>query len=156
MRRGHSHPMVVSMSPFIRHYLEMVVSMAVGMVAYAIVFRRGMAWTGYRDELVMAVFMTAPMVAWMRYRGHTWRQAAEMTAAMLAPVAVVVVVAVELLGVTGRGLGMASHLSMLLGMLALMLVRRDEYTHSGSCAHDSHHATHTAGPDAHVLPKPIG
>ena len=123
------------MKLFIRHYLEMVAAMVAGMVTYAAVFRRGMAWTGYGDEVVMAAFMTVPMVAWMRYRRHTWRQAAEMSAAMLAPVAAVVVGAVEVLGITGRGLGMASHLAMLLGMLALMLARRAEYAHTAACHH---------------------
>ena len=35
--------------------------------------------------VVIAVAMTAPMVAWMRFRGHTWRSCNEMGAAMLLP-----------------------------------------------------------------------
>jgi hypothetical protein len=34
---------------------------------------------------LMGVFMAAPMVAWMLYRGHSWRDGGEMTAAMLVP-----------------------------------------------------------------------
>ena len=124
-----------------RHYLEMVLAMAAGMMVYATAFGRGMAFTGYRDEAIMAAFMTAPMVAWMRYRGHTWRQAAEMTAAMLVPFAVAVVALVGRAGVSDQAVGMASHGAMLLGMLALMVFRRAEYAHAGHCHHDGAAAT---------------
>ena len=118
---------------FVRHYLEMVLAMVAGMVAYAMAFGRGMAFTGYGDEAVMAAFMAAPMVAWMRYRGHSWRQAGEMAAAMLVPMGVVVVALVGAGGVSARAIGMASHGAMLLGMLVLMAVRRREYAHAGGC-----------------------
>jgi hypothetical protein len=90
---------------FARHYAEMVLAMVVGMMAYALVYGRGMAFTSYGDEAVMAAFMTAPMVAWMRYRGHSWRQSAEMSAAMLVPTAAVVV----------------------------LMASRSEYGHAGAC-----------------------
>jgi hypothetical protein len=35
--------------------------------------------------LGMAVTMTVPMVAWMRYRGHGWQANTEMSAAMFLP-----------------------------------------------------------------------
>jgi flagellar biosynthetic protein FliP len=122
-----------SLSHFVRHYLEMVLAMAAGMMAYAMLFGRGMAFTGYRDEALMAAFMTVPMVAWMRYRGHTWRQAAEMAAAMVVPMAVVVILGAGRPGVSDRAIGVASHAAMLLGMLALMVVRRADYAHAGAC-----------------------
>ena len=134
---------------FVRHYLEMVVAMAAGMMLYAVLFRRGMTWTGYLDQTLMAVFMTVPMVGWMRYRGHTWRQAAEMSAAMLLPFAAVVLLFVEALGLTGRQLGMASHLAMLLGMLAWMRYRRDEYAHHGVCLPGAY-------PEGAPVPAPSG
>jgi hypothetical protein len=118
---------------FIRHYLEMVVAMFIGMFAYGIIFKRGMAFTGYFDEAVMAAFMTVPMVAWMLHRGHTWHQSAEMSIAMLLPMAVVVVFLAGQLGVSNRMFGMSTHIAMLLGMLVLMIVRRADYTHTGSC-----------------------
>ena len=136
-----------SMKQFVAHYAEMVLAMAAGMMVYGLLFRRGPAWTGYGDEAVMAIFMTVPMVAWMRYRRHSWRQAAEMAGAMLVPMAVVVVVAVQLLGATGRSLGMSSHIAMLLGMLALMVVRRADYVHSGHGTHGTH-GTHGKPDDA--------
>jgi hypothetical protein len=33
----------------------------------------------------MAISMTIPMVAWMRYRRHSWRNSMEMGAAMMLP-----------------------------------------------------------------------
>jgi hypothetical protein len=122
----------------IRHYIEMVLAMAAGMAVYGMLFRRGIAWTGYRDEIVMAAFMTVPMVALMRYRRHTWRQAAEMAAAMLIPTAVVVIAGVELLGITGRTLGMSSHAAMLVGMLGWLLLRRADYGHGAHAARAAH------------------
>jgi hypothetical protein len=126
-------PARLDLGGFARHYLEMVLAMAAGMMVYAMVFGRGMAFTSYGDEAVMAAFMTAPMVAWMRYRGHSWRQAAEMAAAMVVPTAVVVLALAGRPGVSDRALGLSSHAAMLLGMLALMVVRRGDYAHPGSC-----------------------
>ena len=118
---------------FVRHYLEMVVAMAAGMMVYGLAFGRGMAFTGYGDEAMMAAFMTVPMVAWMRYRGHSWRQCAEMAVAMLVPMAAVVLALAGRPGVSDRALGMGSHAAMLLGMLVLMIVRRSEYAGDGHC-----------------------
>ena len=76
----------------------------------------------------MAAFMVAPMVTWMRVRGCSWRNGAEMSAAMLLPIAAVIVL---------RGLGRldtlpwlsdSEHTAMLVGMLVFMLYRREHYT----------------------------
>ena len=76
--------------------------------------------------LGMAVTMTIPMVAWMRYRGHGWRPCAEMSAAMFLPT----FVAIALLATVDYGtLMMAEHVAMLLAMLVAMLLRPSEYTH---------------------------
>jgi flagellar biosynthetic protein FliP len=81
----------------------------------------------------MAVTMTAPMVVWMRYRGHAWRPNIEMATSMLIPTFVVM----GLLwgGVGGSGsLMVPEHAGMLFCMLVAMLLRRDEYsceTHHG-------------------------
>ncbi len=121
---------------FVGHFLEMFFSMMVGMpvlgvisAALAPTFPVLRAPTVY--SVLMVIFMTVPMVAWMRFRGHTWRQAGEMTAAMLAPSAVL-----QAVGVSGP-----VHMpAMLLGMLGIMLYRRDEYLH-GHC----HDVCHTDG-----------
>ena len=76
----------------------------------------------------MGVAMTIPMVGWMRYRGHPWSDGMEMTAAMLLPMfALVLPVALGL--IAGHSFLMLAHVAMLGGMLALMLYRRDRYTH---------------------------
>lgn len=93
---------------------------------------------GYASPFVeyglMGASMCAPMVAWMRYRGHSWSDGLEMTAAMLVPM-LALVVAAEL-GAAGRvpgptdhSLVMLSHAAMVAGMVALMVCRRDRYAH---------------------------
>jgi hypothetical protein len=77
---------------------------------------------------VMAFTMTAPMVAWMRWRGHNWQPTLEMAAAMIVPT--LGVLAMLAAGVDDLALLMAvEHVAMLGGMLAAMLARRDEYSH---------------------------
>jgi hypothetical protein len=117
---------------FVRHYLEMVVAMVAGMAVYGMLFRGNLLSRSYADEALMGLFMTVPMVAWMRHRGRSWRQSAEMAAAMLAPAAAVVAVGAAQPGVSDRALMLSSHTAMLLGMLVLMLVRRADYGHAGA------------------------
>jgi hypothetical protein len=79
---------------FAGHYLEMLVAMAVGMVALAPVWDG--LWPGHADRpdtasLAMATNMTVAMVAWMAVRGHTRRGIALMSAAMVVPFAVLAV-----------------------------------------------------------------
>ena len=76
----------------------------------------------------MVVFMTVPMVAWMRLRGHSWRHGAEMAAGMLAPAVVIYILLGLGAGATLPWLQEADHPAMLLGMLAAMLLRREHYT----------------------------
>ncbi len=58
----------------------------------------------------MALTMTVPMVAWMRYRGHGWRPCLEMAAAMFVPT----FVAIALLGaIDFDALMMFEHVGML-------------------------------------------
>ena len=114
---------------FLRHFLEMVVAMMAGMLLLGLIdVSLSPRIPALEDPAVaiplMGIFMTVPMVAWMRYRSHTWRQAAEMSAAMLVP-------SVPLMAVD---MWDPAHAAMILGMLGLMLYRRDEYLH-GRC-HD--------------------
>jgi hypothetical protein len=116
---------------FIRHYVEMVVVMFAGMA---------LLWAP-ADLLVdteppgamlgtMAFTMTAPMIPWMRWRGHQWRPTLEMTASMVVPA--LAVLALLAVGIGHLGVLFAiEHVAMLGGMLAVMLVRRDEYVHRG-------------------------
>jgi hypothetical protein len=118
------------MTHFIRHYLEMVAAMFIGMGVLGM--PAGMLVDSDAGELlVMAASMTIPMVAWMRYRGHSWRISGEMSAAMLAPT----FVAIALLGtVAFDTLMVFEHVAMLLAMLGAMLARPGEYMHRHTLA----------------------
>ena len=129
-----------SIGRFVRHYIEMVVAMFAGMVLLGV--PAGWALTAFGTStseltdnapalmlLGMAVTMTAPMVAWMRYRGHSWRANTEMAASMVLPtLAAIGLLAADVITDTATLLA-AEHVVMLLGMLAAMLLRLDEYTH---------------------------
>jgi hypothetical protein len=122
---------------FARHYLEMLVSMVVGMIVLGGAL--GLVVHVHRTGPLlaeMAVTMTLPMVLWMRYRGHGWQPCLEMAASMVIPA----LGALALLGfgtLTSRGpLMMIEHGVMLPSMLAVMLLRREEY----SGAHGKHRA----------------
>src|SRR4051794_36486233 len=74
--------------PFTRHFLEMLLAMAVGMVVLDPLWRLVLPAALDHDTtmaLVMATDMSIGMGAWMRYRGHGWRPILEMTAAMYVP-----------------------------------------------------------------------
>ena len=119
---------------FTRHLLEMVVAMMAGMmvlgVAVGILGEPSGEVNLLVDYGVMGVIMSAPMVAWMRYRGHSWYDGLEMTAAMLAPMfALVLPVELGVVGLSGHSLMMLSHVAMIGGMVLLMLYRLDRYAH---------------------------
>lgn len=115
---------------FIRHYIEMVVVMVLGMFALGAP-ANAVVHTSGRPRLMlaeMAVTMTLPMIAWMRFRGHAWQPCNEMAATMLLPAAGAIgLLALGL--VTGVGILMViEHAVMLASMLIAMLLRRGEYT----------------------------
>ncbi len=121
---------------FLLHFLEMAMAMMVGMAifvpvktilvgqGYVILLDR----TSLDYQLWMNLFMVVPMVLWMRLRGCSWRDGAEMTAAMIVPPACVLLLC---------GVGISNllpwftpnlaGLAMFLGMLAIMLYRREMY-----------------------------
>jgi hypothetical protein len=139
------------MKHFIRHYVEMVVAMFAGMVVLGVpgevaLHAIGTSTSELRVDapalvfLGMALIMTVPMVAWMRYRGHSWRPSGEMAASMFLPTFGVI-------GVMGAGLVedfmtlmSVEHVVMLPSMLVAMLLRREEY--SGHHAHGHHAVAH--------------
>ena len=123
----------------IRHYLEMVAAMIVGMVALGPLWTLALDAAGAptlldRPELnavVMATNMTIAMSAWMRYRGHRWPATAEMAAAMYLPF-LVLFLPLWLGLLTSTGLVVAGHVLMLAGMAAVMLLRPSEYGGHGA------------------------
>ncbi len=115
----------------VRHYLEMVVAMIVGMVALGPVW--SLAWPGWIDRLevhvlVMATNMAIGMAAWMAFRRHSAVAIAEMSAAMYVPF-LFLLVPYWLGAVSGGLLFTAGHVLMLPAMALAMWWRVDEYAH---------------------------
>jgi hypothetical protein len=82
---------------FILHFAEMWVAMLIGDMAFGYV-RHWLAIVGVRSfldpvsiwsEVGHGIFMTAPMVLWMRIRGNRWRENVEMALGMIVPWATV-------------------------------------------------------------------
>jgi hypothetical protein len=120
---------------FTRHYAEMLLAMFAGML----VLGGPLAAAGIDFDapelrlLYMALLMSVPMVAWMRYRGHGWAPSGEMAASMFVPsLAAIALLWVGLVVDTGALLAI-QHAAMFPAMLVAMLLRLDEYT--GAHAH---------------------
>jgi hypothetical protein len=122
---------------FVLHFAEMWIAMTVGMAIFVPV-RLALIAQGYAALVDsasieygawMGVFMAVPMVAWMRLRGHGWRMGTEMAGAMLGPIAVVLILCA--LGVPAALPWFSTRFAgpaMAIGMLAIMLYRREHYT----------------------------
>jgi hypothetical protein len=117
---------------FLRHYLEMVVAMLAGMMVLGPVVDLVLPSLTARADvgvLVMATNMAIGMGAWMRFRGHSWRAIAEMSASMYLPFLVLLVPFWA--GAMGEHAMMAwGHVLMLPAMAAVMLLRPHEYVTS--------------------------
>jgi hypothetical protein len=121
---------------FARHYGEMVLVMFVGMVVLGGLTELGLAVAGSSlDDLsgglhisLMGLWMTAPMVAWMAFRGHAIAQNAEMAGSMIIPSVLAAILTWSGAIDTATGLAM-QHAVMLPAMLGVMLWRYDEYAH---------------------------
>lgn len=125
---------------FWRHFAEMVIAMFVGMAVLGVPARAILDSLGYTvDEavarfpeivcLVMTFNMAFGMVAWMRYRRHSWRASLEMTLAMYVAAGVALAM-LWLHIITEEPLLGLMHILMLPAMLFLMLFRRDEYAYA--------------------------
>jgi flagellar biosynthetic protein FliP len=128
----------------VRHFVEMVAAMVVGMAALGAVARLILAMSGNSDSLadrvglralVMTVNMTIGMAVWMQHRGHGWAAIAEMSAAMFVPLGILVgpFWAGALSG--GALLGWM-HLLMVPAMAIAMQRRRAEYGQDHHHHHD--------------------
>jgi hypothetical protein len=140
--------MTTSTRHFIRHYIEMLVAMFLGMAVLGTPMFLALGAAGVSSAelqsdapalmlLAMGITMTVPMVAWMRYRGHGWQASNEMAASMLIPTAgVIALLGAGLVDDVGTLLAI-EHVVMLPSMLVAMLLRREEYSHG---AHGNRHA----------------
>jgi hypothetical protein len=112
---------------FARHYIEMLVAMAVGMAVLGAVLRAFVTFDQPElSALVMATNMSIGMAVWMHYKGHSWRSILEMSAAMYIPY--VLLLPPLWFGVLPEhGLHVGGHLLMLPAMAIAMLLRLEEY-----------------------------
>lgn len=128
---------------FGRHVAEMVVVMLLGMgvlegLAALAFTAAGSSLPGQSGAVrvtLMGLSMTAPMVVWMRHRGHAAGRNLEMAASMLLPSGVAA--ALTAVGVLGVGAALlVQHAVMVPAMLGVMLWRYDEYArpHAASSA----------------------
>jgi uncharacterized membrane protein YhaH (DUF805 family) len=119
---------------FARHFGEMLLAMFLGMgvlgglaaVIFAASGGSSSDLPGGVRVMLMGVYMTVPMVAWMRYRGHAAARNVEMALSMMVPTLAAAVLAwAGALG-TGAALGV-QHVVMVPAMLGAMLWRYDHY-----------------------------
>jgi hypothetical protein len=129
--------MALAIRPFSRHFAEMILAMLLGM---------GVLWVALELALsplggslsdapiaaragVMAINMTIPMVAWMHFgRRMAVARCAEMAASMMVPTFAAVLL--FWLGVIAPDAVMIiQHVVMIPAMLAVMLWRREAYSH---------------------------
>jgi uncharacterized membrane protein YhaH (DUF805 family) len=106
---------------FARHFGEMLIAMFLGMGVLGGLAALGFGATGGSSSdlpggvrvMLMGIYMTVPMVLWMKYRGHAAARNVEMALSMMVPTVA--------LGV--------QHLVMVPAMLGVMLWRYDDYAH---------------------------
>lgn len=129
---------------FVRHFFEMCAPMCVGFAVGDLVYFWAAEHQGYSEPfrqlpelsvLVVTFTMTAPMTAWMRFRGMSRRATAEMSAVM--PVLAIGLLALGWLAILPKSnLALLEHGLMMPAMLVPMLLRLDLYTgRSGHIAH---------------------
>jgi ABC-type Co2+ transport system permease subunit len=120
---------------FALHYLEMLAVMVVGMMVLGMPVGMVVHITGTGPMLIaMGATMTAPMIAWMRFRGHAWRPCLEMGASMVLPtLATLALLGAGIVESRGPLMGIL-HAVMLPAMFVAMWLRREEY----SCDHHPH------------------
>ncbi len=119
---------------FARHFGEMLIAMFLGMgvlgglaeLVLASTGSSGSALPGGARVVLMGIYMTVPMVLWMRYRGHAAARNAEMAMSMMVPT--VAAAALAFAGTAGTEAALAvQHAVMIPAMLGVMLWRYEEY-----------------------------
>jgi hypothetical protein len=143
-REPESRAPQLDLGQWLRHLAEMVVAMYAGMLVYMALVRPVLRGIGFAGLVAgdlgyawMLLFMVSPMVALMRFQRHSWRMTDEMAAGMVAPV--LVCFGLVRLGIcpllpflswlTPTSVYLAAHDGMLLGMIAVMVIRRGMYPH---------------------------
>ena len=120
---------------FVLHYFEMCIPMCIGFAVGDLIYFSIAGYFGYSEPftelpvlsvLVVTVTMTAPMTAWMLYRGMPRRATWEMSATM--PILASILLALGWLGVVPMGdLALLMHGLMMPVMLVPMVLRPGLY-----------------------------
>jgi flagellar biosynthetic protein FliP len=130
---------------FVGHYVEMVLAMVVGMAVLGIPVGAIAQAQGYDNvyhqlpelgAIVMTAIMTGPMALWRAVRGHDRQMIGEMSAAMIVPVAALILAA-RLGVIAASSLPMLSDPLMYASMLVVMLARWRMYAGLGH-GHGAH------------------
>jgi hypothetical protein len=121
---------------FVLHYFEMCIPMCIGFAVGDLIYFSIAGVLGYSEPfteltvlsvLVVTFAMTAPMTAWMRYRGMPSRAIWEMSATM--PILASTVLMLGWLGLVAMGdLALLMHGLMMPVMLVPMLLRPGLYS----------------------------
>jgi hypothetical protein len=145
-RRGPPNTLLRKVGYFLWHYVQMCIACCVGGVTLGFAFFGGAALIGYPDlilqapyfsTLMLAIILTVPMIAWMRFRHHEWRPTLEMGSATTG--LGIVMIAMGALGLVSVS-GMFEWVTSLACpvMLISMLMRLNLYT--GGMDHHAHAA----------------
>ncbi len=123
------------LSPFWRHFMEMLAAMVVGMLVSGAIFVSIVGLKSWDEVtvqyptqalLAMAAGMTIPMMAWMLFRGMGRRDAYQMAAAMVLPI--VPFLCLVWFDVTQSAWCGAYCATTIVAMLVLMRYRRSTYS----------------------------
>ena len=139
---------------FTLHFFEMCAPMCVGFAIGDLIYFWAAGKLGYSEPfselpelsvVLVTLTMTAPMVAWMAYRGMPRRPIAEMAAVM--PVLGAALLVLGWLSLLPRGdLALWEHGLMMPAMLVPMLFRLELYT-----SRHSHHQSAAPAPAGHRM-----
>ena len=140
---GEMHRVAANTTRFLLQFMELQIAMALGALLCFLLGRvipasSVVAAVYYPGSYLYAIgdvlFLTVPVVAWMIFRGHPGRHSLAMAAAMLGPVAAIVLVG-ESAGYSYLPwLITAGYPAMSLGMLVYMLARGPENVGSATAS----------------------
>ncbi len=149
LMNGQLRSATASVGRFLLHFVQMFVAMMIGMMPYHAIFGKAPVGNPILWYAGMELSMIPGMVVLMLYQRHGWRHTAEMAGAMLIGPAIILTCAqfgwhTYIPGLELNTLLGLSDLTMLLGMLAAMLYRRDMYTRPHAGHQHAGHPEHAA------------
>lgn len=143
---------------FLLHFVEMCVVMcAAGIATLSALLRWAGPVIGYPEfkkqfpelsTVVLAIWLTLLMIAWMRFRRHEWRPTLEMASTSIAALPLVMgaawLGAIPRTSLYGLECGLACAF-----MIVPMLFRLNHYTGSHASHQNHSHTTHSAHEQSH-------